>query len=93
MLLTVNLVGKKRWVKGKGEINVTEPTVARHYNKSMDGIDLVDRALSEMHPNKGGKNGTGRFLSILQILQMCLAGYCFSSLLTLQYHKKISGAQ
>ena len=55
MLLTVNLVGKKRWVKGKGEINVTEPTVARHYNKSMDGIDLVDRALSEMHPNKGGK--------------------------------------
>lgn len=45
----------KRWVKGKGQISVTQPAVVKVYNECMGGVDLVDRALSDFRPKIGGK--------------------------------------
>ena len=49
------LVHPKRWVKGKGRINVQQPSVIGHYNCVMGGVDLVDRALSNFRSVIHGK--------------------------------------
>ena len=49
------LVHAKRWVKGKGRINVQQTSVIGHYNRGMGGVDLVDRALPDFRPVIHGK--------------------------------------
>ena len=45
----------KRWVRGKGQVSVSEPAMVGIYNSEMDGVDLVDRALSQYRPKFRGK--------------------------------------
>ena len=45
----------KRWVKGIRKINVNQPAVIAAYNQGMGGVDLVDRALSNLRPLIRGK--------------------------------------
>ena len=40
----------KRWIKEKGKENVQEPAVIAAYNRGMGGVDLLDRALSDLRP-------------------------------------------
>ena len=44
----------KCWVRGKGQVNVSEPAMVGNYNSEMGGIDL-DRALSQYRPKFWGK--------------------------------------
>ena len=45
----------KRWIRGKGRGNITEPAVIAAYNRGMGGVDLLDRALSDLRPVIRGK--------------------------------------
>ena len=45
----------KRWVKGKGRINIPQPAVIGAYNRGMGDVDLMDRALSNLRPVIHGK--------------------------------------
>ena len=45
----------KRWIRGKGRRNITRPAVIAAYNRGMDGVDLLDRALSDLRPVIRGK--------------------------------------
>ena len=45
----------KRWKRGKGGVNVSQPHAIKAYNKCIGGLDLVDRALSDLRPNFNGK--------------------------------------
>ena len=45
----------KRWVKGKGRINIPQSAVIGAYNRGMGGVDLMDRALSDLRPVIHGK--------------------------------------
>ena len=38
----------KRWIKGKGKQNIQKSTVIAAYNRGMGGVDLLDRALSNL---------------------------------------------
>ena len=40
----------KRWVRGKGKGNITQPVVIAAYNRGMGGVNLLDRALSDLRP-------------------------------------------
>ena len=52
----VQLTGSaKRWIKGKGKQNIQHPAVIAAYNQGMDGVDLLDRALSNLRPVICGK--------------------------------------
>ena len=54
--MSVELVGNvKRWKRGKGSVNVSQPYAIKACNKCMGGVDLVDRALSDVRPNFTGK--------------------------------------
>ena len=33
----------KRFVKGRGEVSIPQPTVVHRYNISMDGVDKMDQ--------------------------------------------------
>ena len=45
----------KRWKRGKGSVNVEQPHAIKACNQGMGGVDLVDRALSDLRPNFNGK--------------------------------------
>ena len=45
----------KRWIRGKRRGNITEPAVIAAYNRGMGGVDLLDRALSDLRPVIRGK--------------------------------------
>ena len=45
----------KRWKRGKGSVNMEQPHAIKAYNQGMGGVDLVDRALSDLRPNFNGK--------------------------------------
>ena len=49
------VVNVKRWKQVKGSVNVSEPHAIKACNKFMGGIDLVDRALSDLRSNFNGK--------------------------------------
>ena len=49
------LENAKRWMKGKGRQNIPQPAVISYYNTGMDGVDLLDGALSDMRPIICGK--------------------------------------
>ena len=54
--VSVEPVGNVKWSKrGKGRINVLQPHATKACNKCMGGVDLVDRALSDLRPNFNGK--------------------------------------
>ena len=54
--VSVEPVGNvKRWKRGKGSVNVSQPHDIKAYNKCMGGVDLVDRALSDLRPNFNGE--------------------------------------
>ena len=40
----------KRWVRGKGKGNITQPVVIAAYNRGMGGVNLLDRTLSDLKP-------------------------------------------
>ena len=40
----------QRWMKGKGRQNIPQPALISYYSTGMDGVDLLDRALSDMRP-------------------------------------------
>ena len=44
----------RRWIKGK-HASVRKPAVVKMYNECMGGVDLMDRALSNMRPKIKGK--------------------------------------
>ena len=44
-----------RWIKGKGKENVQQTAVIAAYNRRMGGVDLLDRALSDLRPVIRGK--------------------------------------
>ena len=43
----------KRWKRGKGSVNVSQPHAIKAYNKCIGGVD--DRALSDLRANFNGK--------------------------------------
>ena len=45
----------KRLIKGKGKQNIRQPAVISAYNRGMGGVDLLDRALSDLRPVIRGK--------------------------------------
>ena len=45
----------KRWIKGKGKQNIQQPAVIAAYSRGMGGVDLLDRALSDLRPVIHGK--------------------------------------
>ena len=45
----------KRWIRGKGRGNITQPAVIAAYNRGMGGVELLDRALSDLRPVIRGK--------------------------------------
>ena len=45
----------KGWKKGQGSIIVEQHVATVHYNHSMGGVDLVNRALSDYEPSIHGK--------------------------------------
>ena len=45
----------KRWIRGKGRGNITQPAVVAAYNCAMGGVDLLDRTLSDLRPVIRGK--------------------------------------
>ena len=45
----------KRWIRGKGRGNISQPAVIAAYNRRMGGVDLLDRALSNLRPVIRGK--------------------------------------
>ena len=45
----------KRWTKGKEKQNIQQPAVIAAYNRGMGGVDLLDRALSNLRPVICGK--------------------------------------
>ena len=45
----------KRWIKGEGKQNIQQPAVIAAYNQGMGGVDLLDRALSNLRPVIHGK--------------------------------------
>ena len=45
----------QRWIKGKGNQNIQQPIVIASCNGVMGGIDLLDRALSDLIPVVRGK--------------------------------------
>ena len=45
----------KRWIKGKGKQNIQQPAVIAAYSRGMGGVDLLDRALSDLRPVIRGK--------------------------------------
>ena len=49
------VVNVKRWKQGKGSVNVSQPHAIKACDKFMGGVDLVDRALSDLRPNFNGK--------------------------------------
>ena len=49
------VVNVKRWKQVKGSVNVSQPHAIKACNKFMGGIDLVDRALSDLRSNFNGK--------------------------------------
>ena len=54
--VSVELVGNvKRWKRGKGSVNISQPHTIKACNKCMGGVDLVDRALSDLRPNFNGR--------------------------------------
>ena len=40
----------KRWVKGKGKVDVTQPHLIKLYNEGMGGVDLMDRLCGSYRP-------------------------------------------
>ena len=53
----------KRWKKGQGNINVDSPPLLPTTNRSMGGVDLVDRAFFQITGQASPvKNGTGHLL-------------------------------
>ena len=40
----------KGWKRGKESVNVSQPHAIKAFTKSMEGLDLVDRALSDRRP-------------------------------------------
>ena len=54
--VSIELVGNvKRWKRGTGSVNVSQPHAVKAYNKCMGGVHLVDCALSDLRPNFTGK--------------------------------------
>ena len=54
--VSVEPVGNvKRQKRGKGSVNVSQPHAIKVCNKFMGGVDLVDRALSDLGPNFNDK--------------------------------------
>ena len=49
----------KRGIKGKGKQNIQQPAVIAAYNRGMGGVDLLDRALSDLRPVIRGKKWYG----------------------------------
>ena len=45
----------KRWIKGIGKGNVDQPAMIAEDSKGMGGVDLLDRALSDLRPIIRGK--------------------------------------
>ena len=45
----------KRWIRGEGRGNITQPAVIAAYNCGMAGVDLLDCALSDLRPVFRGK--------------------------------------
>ena len=41
----------KRWKRGKGSVNASQPHVINAYSKCIGDVDLVGRALSHLRPN------------------------------------------
>ena len=78
----------KRWIKRKGKENVQQPAVIAAYNRGMGGVDLLDRALSDLRPLFVGKNGIGRWLKMHLILLLYSAGDFIGSLLVRLSHRK-----
>ena len=53
---SVDPLGKtSRRVKGKGEAKVDYPYIVKSYNVGMGGVDLLDRALSDLRPSVHGR--------------------------------------
>ena len=40
----------QRWVKGKGQVQVSQPNVIKAYNEGMGGVDMMDRLLESYLP-------------------------------------------
>ena len=47
----VEPIGKvQRWVKRKGQVQVSQPNVIKVYNEGMGGVDMMDRLLESYLP-------------------------------------------
>ena len=54
--VSIELVGYvKRWKRGTGSVNLSQPHAIKAYKKCMAGVDLVHCALSDLRPNFTGK--------------------------------------
>ena len=76
----------KRWVRGKDQVNVSQPAMVQVYHARMGRVDYVDRALLQNRPNLKVQS---KQKMALTIYCQCAQSYIPKKLHTERLHSKI----
>ena len=80
----------KRWIRGKGKGNITQPVVIAAYNRGMGGVNLLDCALSDLRPVIRGKKGYWPLIINAINIALFIVGVCIRSFLVKSCPKRNS---